>query len=154
LRPLKTHVKPREQDIYKVSVIDLPQARRLAFGVVLGQAAVTLVAALCALGIGGRIAFISALAGGAIATLGSLAMAGVVFGVNGAAGAQRALGAFYAGEIVKVGIVIALFVVVLKAMTVAPLALFAAFVATFVVYWIGLLRALSGARARASAERT
>jgi len=39
-----------------VSVIDLPRARRLAFGVVLGQAGVTVTAALCAWIVAGRLA--------------------------------------------------------------------------------------------------
>jgi F0F1-type ATP synthase assembly protein I len=58
-----------------VSAIDLPRARRLAFGVVASQAAVSVVAALCAFALGGRRAAVSALAGGGIATVGSLAMA-------------------------------------------------------------------------------
>ena len=123
-----------------MSVIDLPHARRLAFGVVLGQALVTLIAALCAWTLAGRVAGLSALVGGGIATVGSLAMAGLVFGSAGSA--QRALGAFYVGEAVKLAIVVVLFVIVLKVMTVAPLAMFAAFAATFLVYWIALLRAL------------
>jgi ATP synthase protein I len=132
-----------------VSVIDLPHARRLAFGVVLGQAAVTAIAALCAWYLGGRLAAVSALAGGGIATIGSLAMAGLVFGGAAGANAQRALSVFYIGEAVKLAVVVVLFVVVLKVMTVAPLAMFAAFAATFLVYWIALLSALptrSGAR--------
>jgi len=132
-------------------VIDLPRARRLAFGVVLGQAAVTVIAALCAWALAGRLAAVSALAGGAIATAGSLAMAGLVFGGRTASPA-RALGAFYLGEAVKLAVVVVLFVVVLKVMRVAPLAMFAAFAATFLVYWIALLRALpatSGARSGA-----
>jgi ATP synthase protein I len=130
-----------------VSAIDLPRARRLAFGVVVSQAAVSVVAALCALGFAGRVAAVSALAGGAIATAGSLVMAGLVFG--GSAGAQQALNRFYLGEVVKLAVVVALFVVVLKVMRVAPLAMFAGFAATFLVYWIallGALPALSGAR--------
>ena len=51
---------------------------------------------------------------------------------------QRVLGAFYLGEAVKVALVIVLFVLVLKRVNVAPLALFGAFVATFLVYWIAL----------------
>ena len=46
--------EPRERDIYKVLAIDLPHARRLAFGVVLGQAGVTAIAALAASGLAGR----------------------------------------------------------------------------------------------------
>jgi F0F1-type ATP synthase assembly protein I len=123
-----------------VSAIDLPRARRLAFGVVASQAAVSVVAALCALPLGGRLAAVSALAGGGIATAGSLAMAGAVFGGGG--GAQRALNRFYLGEALKLVVVVVLFVVVLKAMRVAPLAMFAGFAATFLVYWIALLAAL------------
>jgi F0F1-type ATP synthase assembly protein I len=131
-----------------VSAIDLPRARRLAFGVVASQAAVSLVAALCAFGLSGRAAAVSALAGGGIATAGSLAMAGLVFGGSGG-GAERALNLFYLGEALKLVVVVVLFVVVLKVMRVAPLAMFAAFAATFLVYWIallGVLPALGGAR--------
>ena len=129
--------------------IDLPRARRLAFGVVLGQAGVTVMTALCAWGLSGWLAARSALLGGAIATLGSFAMAAVALGGTAKAGARHALGAFYVGEALKLAIVIVLLVVVLKAMRVAPLAMFAAFAATFLVYWIallGALPALGGAR--------
>ena len=124
-----------------MSAIALPHARRLAFGVVLGQAGVTVIAALCAWGIADRRAGLSALLGGGIATVGSLAMAGLGFGGAGA-DARRALGAFYLGEAVKLAVVMVLFVVVLKVVRVAPLAMFAAFAATLLVYWIALLAAL------------
>ena len=139
---------PRTGPIYKVSAIDLPRARRLAFGVVASQAAVSVVSALCAFAISGRAAALSALVGGAIATAGSLAMAGVVFGGSGVS-APRALSRFYLGQALKLAVVVVLFVVVLKVMRVVPLAMFAAFAATFLVYWIALLAALpalSGAR--------
>jgi ATP synthase protein I len=128
--------------------IDLPHARRLAFGVVLGQAGVTLVAALAAWGIAGREAAWSALLGGGIATLGSLAMAALVF-AGAAANAQRIVAAFYAGEGVKLAVVVALFVVVLRTVRVVPLAMLASFAATYLVYWIalvGALPAMSGTR--------
>jgi ATP synthase protein I len=126
-----------------VSAIDLPHARRLAFGVVLGQAVVTVIAALCAWGLGGPRAGLSGLLGGGIATAGSFVMAALVFGGNSGS-ATRALGMFYLGETVKIALVAALFVVVLKLVRVAPLAMFAAFAATFLVYWIALLGALPG----------
>ena len=129
--------------------IDLPHARRLAYGVVLAQAAVAATAALLAWGIADRRAALSALLGGGIATLGSLVMAGLVFGGRRAADPQRVLGMFYVGEAVKVAVVIVLFVLVLKWVSVAPLAMFIAFAATFLVYWIalvGALPAMSGAR--------
>jgi ATP synthase protein I len=125
-----------------VSVIDLAQARRLAFGVVLAQAGLSIAAGLCGWVFSGQLAAVSALVGGGIATFGSLVMAGLVFGGDAARGAQRALSAFYLGELVKLAIVIVLFVVVLRVMRVAPLAMFAAFAATFLVYWIALLAAL------------
>lgn len=123
-------------------MIDLPRARRLAFGVVLGQAAVTLLAGLCAWQLRGRLAAASALLGGGIATVGSLAMAGLVFGGAAGVSPQRVLSMFYVGEALKLAVVVVLFVVVLKVMTVAPLAMFAGFAATFLVYWIALLSAL------------
>jgi ATP synthase protein I len=125
-----------------VSVIDLPRARRLAFGVVLAQAGVSVMAALCGWAFSGQLAAVSALIGGGIATAGSLAMAGLVFGGTEAQGPERALSAFYIGEFVKLGVVIVLFAAVLRMMRVAPLAMFAAFAATFLVYWIALLAAL------------
>ena len=122
--------------------IDLPQARRLAFGVVLGQALVSVSAALCAWGISGARAAWSALVGGGIATAGSLVMAALVFGAATAHQPGRVLGRFYLGEAAKVALVIVLFVVVLKSVPVAPLAMFAAFAATYLVYWIALITTL------------
>ena len=121
--------------------IDLPRARRLAFGVVLGQAGLTLIAALAALGLAGRGAAVSALLGGGIATVGSMAMVALVF-AGAAANAQRIVAAFYAGEGVKLAIVVVLFVVVLRTVRVVPLAMLAGFAATYLVYWIALVGAL------------
>ncbi|MBV8784181.1 MAG: ATP synthase subunit I [Gammaproteobacteria bacterium] len=130
-----------------MSAIDLPRARRLAFGVVLAQAVITLGAALVAVLVGGRRTGLSVLLGAGIATLGSLAMAGLTFGSERAT-PQRVLGAIYLGETVKVALVMGLFVAVVKWVDVAPLALFVAFAATFLVYWVALLgvRAKGGAR--------
>jgi ATP synthase protein I len=128
--------------------IDLPHARRLAFGVVLGQAGVTLIAALAAWGMAGRGAGLSALLGGCVATVGSVAMVALVF-AGAAAGAPRIAAAFYAGEGVKLAVVVVLFVVVLKTVRVVPLAMLAGFAATYLVYWIalvGALPAMSGRR--------
>ena len=131
--------------------IDLPHARRLAFGLVLGQAAATAATALAALGIAGGHAALSALLGGGIATAGSLVMAGLVFGGK-TLDPQRVLGTFYLGEAVKVAVVIGLFVAALKWMNVVPLAMFAGFAATFLVYWIALIGALpASGRVRPSA---
>ena len=133
--------EPLERDLYKVSAIDLPQARRLAFGVVLGQAGVTVIAAVAAWGVAGRQAAWSALLGGGIATLGSVAMVALVF-AGAAANAQRIVAAFYTGEAVKLAVVVVLFVVVLRTVRVVPLAMLAGFAATYLVYWIALIGAL------------
>ncbi|HKZ73463.1 MAG TPA: ATP synthase subunit I [Steroidobacteraceae bacterium] len=122
--------------------VDLPNARRLAFSVVAGQAAITLIFALASLAIAGSTAALSALIGGGIGTLASLVMALIAFGRNAGMDAQRVMRAFYVGEAAKLGLVVVLFVVVLKAMKVSPGALFGAYVATFFVYWIALANAL------------
>ncbi len=129
--------------------IDLPQARRLALGVVLAQAGVAVAAAMLALGFADRHAAVSALLGGGIATLGGLVMAAIALGGKTGASPQRALTRFLIGELVKVAVIIAMFVVVLKTMNVAALPMLGAFGATFVVYWVALLARLptaSGAR--------
>jgi F0F1-type ATP synthase assembly protein I len=120
-------------------VIDLPAAKRLAFGVVRGQAAVTAAAALLGAVLGGFHVGLSAALGGAIGTVASLGMALVAFGGKSASPA-RILGTFYAGEIVKVALAIVSFILVLKLTDAAPLPMFAAYMATFVVYWIVLAR--------------
>ena len=130
--------------------IDLPQARRLAFGVVLGQAGVTVAVALAAWGLAGAQAAGSALLGVGIPTFGSVAMVALVF-AGAAADARRIVAAFYTGEAVKLAVVVVSFVVVLRLVRVVPLAMLAGFAATYLVYWIalvGALPAMSGTRRR------
>jgi F0F1-type ATP synthase assembly protein I len=135
-----------------VFAIDLPHARRLAFGVVLAQAVVTVAAALVSWGVADRRAALSALLGGGIATLGSLVMATIVLGKSTVRSPQRALVMFFAGEAVKVALVIAMFVVVLKTMNVAPLAMLGGFAATFVVYWVALIAKLPASQGSAASS--
>ncbi len=124
--------------------IELPNARRLAFGVVLGQAAVTLAVALaCATLAGGRAAS-SALLGGGIGTLASLAMVALAFAGWASASAERMLIAFYIGEITKLVVVVALLGAALWWLKPAPGALLAGYGATFLVYWIVLAGSLPG----------
>jgi ATP synthase protein I len=105
-----------------------------------GQAAVTVVAALLGFALGGFHVGLSAALGGAIGTVASLGMALVAFGGKAAASPARILGTFYVGEIVKVVLAIISFILVLKLTGAAPLPMFAAYIATFVVYWIVLAR--------------
>jgi ATP synthase protein I len=124
-----------------VLAIDLPQARRLALRLVWGQAGVTVIAALAAWGMAGQGAALSALLGGSVATVGSMAMVALVF-AGAAANAERIVAAFYTGEAVKLAVVVVLFVVVLRTVRVVPLAMLAGFAATYLVYWIALVGAL------------
>lgn len=126
--------------------IDLPNARRLAFSVVLGQAAVTVTAALLSRLFADSLAMVSALVGGGIGVAASLLMAMVSLAGMGGMDPGRAMRALLLGEAAKVALVVALFVLVLKVMRVAPVAMFATFAATFLVFWIALLSAPPASR--------
>ena len=118
------------------STVPVPAGLRAVIVVVL--VTVTLVAAALCLALAGSLSARSALLGGAIGTLASLAMALLSFGSRAGSDAQFAVRAFLIGEAVKLGLVVVLFVVVLKLFKVAPAALFAAFMATLCVYWVAL----------------
>jgi ATP synthase protein I len=122
--------------------IDQPDARRLAYSVVLGQAAVTIAVALASWAISGVPAARSALVGGGISVIASLAMALIAFRRVDRVDAFRALRAFFTGEAVKLALVVVMFVLVFREMKVSPLALFAGFGATFCVHWIALANLL------------
>jgi F0F1-type ATP synthase assembly protein I len=142
---------------YNVIAIDLPDARRLALSVVLGQAAVTLICALVAWLIADSHAAVSAGLGGGISVVASLAMAMLGFGGRSAVDPQRAVRAFFVGETAKIVVMIVLFVAVLKTMKVVPLAMLGTYVATFFVFWVALANALpplgGGARRRANTDK-
>jgi ATP synthase protein I len=115
--------------------IDLRQVRRLARGLVLAQAAVTVLVAVVSCALAGGHAGVSALLGGGISTAASLAMALVALGPLARGGVHRVLAAFFAGEALKLAVIVTLFVIVLRTTAVSPGALFAAYMATFLVYW-------------------
>jgi ATP synthase protein I len=130
-----------------VLAIDLPQARRLAFGVVLGQAAVTVIMALAVWAWAGRLAGMSALIGGGVSTAGSLAMAVLGFRTPEQAGGVALLVGLLVGEAAKFAVIIVLFVLVLTLMKTSAVAMLVTYVATFLVYWIVLASWLPGMRA-------
>jgi ATP synthase protein I len=139
-----------------VVTLELPQARRLAMSVVLGQVVVTVVAAAICFAVWGRVAGISALAGGGISVLASAALAVIGFSSPAGAAPERIARSFYVGEGVKLAVTVALFVVVFLTMKVSFAALFGAYIATLFVYWIALANALpplSGAGAAGAAKR-
>jgi ATP synthase protein I len=120
--------------------VNLSAARRVAFAVVRGQVTVTLAAAALGWALGGSHEALSAALGGAIGTVASLAMALFAFGRRPEASAYRVLGAFYLGEVVKIAIAVVAFILVLELTSASPGAMFATYMATFLVYWIVLAR--------------
>jgi ATP synthase protein I len=125
-----------------VVTLELPQARRMAMSVVLGQVAVTVVAAIVCFALWGRVAGFSSLAGGGISAVSSAALAAIGFASPAGASADRVARAFYLGEGVKLAVTVAAFVLVLVTMKVSFAALFATYIATLFVYWIALANAL------------
>jgi ATP synthase protein I len=132
----------------------VPNPRRLALGVALGQAVVALAAALVSWAIADSRAALSAALGGGISSVASFVMAMLSFSKQATTDPLRAVRAFFVGEAAKVALVIVLFVVVLKTMKVVPLAMLGAYVATFFVFWVALARlSLRDARADGSQPR-
>jgi ATP synthase protein I len=129
-----------------VIAIDLPHARRLAFMCVRAQVVVTVLVAAVSLAVAGPRAAGSALIGGGASTAGSVAMALLAFGRLSGSSAERMLLAFFVGEIAKITAVIVVLVLALVFMKVNPVAMIAAFMATFLVYWVVLARALWSGR--------
>jgi ATP synthase protein I len=139
-----------------VVTLELPQARRLAMSVVLGQVAVTVVAAAICFAVWGRVAGFSALVGGGISVLASAALALIGFSSPAGAEPERVARSFYVGEGVKLAVTVASFVVVFLTMKVSFAAMFGSYIATLFVYWIALANALpplSGAGAASAAKR-
>ena len=126
-----------------MTAIDLPNPRRLAFGVALGQAAVALVAALLCWAIEDSKAALSAVLGGGISSAASFVMALLSFSKEAATDPLRAVRAFFVGEAAKVTVVIVLFVVVFKTMKVVAPAMLGTYVATFFVFWVALAKGSS-----------
>ena len=122
--------------------LQLPQARRLAMSVVLGQVAITVVAAVICFAVWGRSPGLSALVGGGISTLGSAALVLIGFASPAGSDPERVARAFYVGEGVKLALTVVLFVVVFLTMKVSFAALFGTYIATLFIYWIALADAL------------
>ena len=133
--------------------LELPQARRLAGSVVLGQVVITAVAAAICFAIWGRLAGLSALAGGGISVVASGVLALIGFSAPAGAAAETIARKFYVGEAAKLGVTVALFVVVFVTMKVSYAALFGSYIATLFVYWIALANALPPLAGTAAAKR-
>jgi ATP synthase protein I len=125
-----------------VVTLELPQARRLAGSVVLGQVVVTVLAAIVCFAVWGRTPGLSALVGGGISVAASAVLAFVGFSAPAGAAPDTIARKFYMGEGLKLAVTVALFVTVFVTMKVNFGALFGAYIATLFVYWIALANAL------------
>jgi ATP synthase protein I len=136
-----------------VVTLELPQARRLAGSVVLGQVVITVLAALLCFALWGRTPGLSALVGGGISVVASAALAVFGFGAAAGAPAERIARMFYVGEAAKLAVTVTLFVVVFVTMKLSFAALFGTYIATLFVYWIALANALPPLAGTATAKR-
>jgi ATP synthase protein I len=125
-----------------VVTLELPQARRLAGSVVLGQVVVTVVAAIICFAVWGRTPGLSALAGGGISVFASAVLAIIGFSAPAGAAPEKIARSFYVGEATKLAVTVALFAAVFVTMKVSAPALFGTYIATLFVYWIALANAL------------
>ena len=122
--------------------LELPQARRLAGSVVLGQVVVSVVAAIICFAVWGRTHGLSALVGGGISVIASALLAIIGFSAPAGAAPETIARKFYLGEGTKLAVTVALFVAVFLTLKVSFGALFGTYIATLFVYWIALANAL------------
>jgi ATP synthase protein I len=133
-----------------VVTLELPQARRLAGSVVLGQVVVTVVAAIICFAVWGRTPGLSALAGGGISVLASAALAFIGFSAPAGAAPEKIARKFYVGEATKLAVTVVCFAAVFVTMKVSYAALLGTYIATLFVYWIALANALPPLAGRAT----
>ena len=114
-------------------------SRRSAFRVVGAQFLAALLACVVGVLVAGKVAGYAALIGGLIGGLSNLALVLRTFGRT-----QRDPGQFLrglvAGEAVKFAMTVVLFVIAIVVLKAAFLPLILAYIATFFVYWIALLK--------------
>ncbi len=108
-------------------------SRRIAARILLTQAGTTIAIAAICLVAWGRIAALSALAGGATGLFANAIMSLIVLGA--AANAAGALGRLVMGQMVKVMITVGVLLIVARGGWVSWPALLAAYAATLFVYW-------------------
>jgi ATP synthase protein I len=136
-----------------VVTLELPQARRLAGSVVLGQVVVTVLAAIICFAVWGRTPGLSALVGGGISVIASAVLAFIGFSAPAGAAPETIARKFYMGEGMKLAVTVALFVTVFLTMKLTYAALFGTYIATLFVYWVALANALPPLAGTATAKR-
>ena len=107
---------------------------------VAGQVAIAGVVALVCVALIGVPAGLAAAVGGGIGAAASLAQVASGFRRNAAGNAPAIARGFYRGEAMKIAVTVLLFILALRGRHLAAGPLFAGYVATFVAYWVALLR--------------
>jgi ATP synthase protein I len=107
---------------------------------VAGQVAISGVVAMMCAALIGAAAGLAAAVGGGIGAAASLVQVASAFRRGVGADAPAIARGFYRGEAMKIGVTVLLFVLVLRGGRLAPGPLFAGYVATFVAYWVALVR--------------
>lgn len=102
------------------------------------QLLLTLLVAVASLAFGTLQAAYSALIGGGISAVVTLYFASKVFSVGAGAPAGKIARAFYAGEVVKLLLTVALLSGALFWLDVSPLPLLLAYIAALLAYWLAL----------------
>ena len=118
--------------------VSLPDARRMAMSVIIGQAAISAASGLVAWAVADMRAGWSALLGGGISTLASLALYVLAFRHRAGTSPLKIARGFYLGEATKVGVTIALMVLALVLWQPSLLAMMLTYIATLLVYWLAL----------------
>jgi ATP synthase protein I len=136
-----------------VTAVTVPEARRLAFGIVLGQLVMTgVVALICWMFFSAHAAWSAALGGG-ISTVASLAMTTLSFRHGPGTDAQTIARGFYTGEATKLAITVVLIILAIKTLQPQMAAMFAGYIATLFVFWIALANALPSFTGKAANKR-
>lgn len=114
------------------------QLRREAFRLAGWQVGLTALIAAISWLLGGPGSALSAAAGGGIGTLAGLYQSLRMFSVDASEDPSRFLRAVYVGQVVKLLLTAALFILVIKTLSVEFLPLIIGYAATFTVYWMAL----------------
>ncbi|NJD31414.1 MAG: hypothetical protein FIB04_05965 [Gammaproteobacteria bacterium] len=131
-----------------LSNLDIQKGRRQALAVVLGQVLLGVVVVIaCLAGWGARAAG-SAAAGAGIGIVATSLMAFAMLRQGVGASPQRVAWSFFTGWLVKVGFTVATLVLALRSPKIAAVPLIAAYVATFLGYWVGAARRGGGKEGR------
>ena len=123
---------------------DVQKGRRQALSVVLSQVLVGALVAIVCHAIEGARAGASALLGTGIGVAATSLMALAMLRHGEGVSAARATIGFLTGWLVKVGFTVALLVMAFRSSKVEAVPLLAAYVATYVGYWLGAARANDG----------